>query len=206
MAKSLTIAGTVALFLAIGLWNTLGSGLGPSEPGEVVQKRLDRVPLALGNWVGQDLPMHEKQVKVAHAEAYLNRSYMERSSGRTVNVLVIYGNPGDLGAHDPKVCYGSTGHELAGPYTRRNFPAGVANDFWAARFEKPGAKPSEVFWAWGTGGGWQAPDSPRLAFATQGRIYKLYVQRPAEEAGAQEPTFIPEFLEELRNATTAPVP
>jgi hypothetical protein len=205
MAKYLTLGAAVALFLGIGLWNSLRSGLGNCEPGDVVQQRLSKVPMAIGPWKGQDQPIHEKHLRTAHAEAYLNRSYTETSSGRIVNVLVMYGEPGDLGAHDPKVCYGSAGHELAGPYSQKVVPGGVPNTFWSARFEKPNALPFEVLWAWGTGGDWQAPDSPRLAFAGEGRIFKVYVQKPADDPDALDGTLIPELLEALRTAITQPL-
>jgi len=197
MTKYFTMGATLLLFLGVGLWNTLGTGLGHSEPGDVVQRRLDSVPLSLGRWQGVDVPMHEKHVKVSHAEAYLNRSYTESSSGRSVNVLVLYGEPGDLGAHDPKVCYGSAGHELAGPYSHKSIPADFPNDFWAAKFVKPNSNSFEVLWAWGTGGDWQAPESPRLAFAGQSRIYKVYIQKPVDDPDA---SFLPEFLNALKKS------
>jgi hypothetical protein len=204
MAKYFTLGATVTLFLAIGLWNTLGTGLGHSEPGDAIQRRLAGVPLTIGLWQGQDQPIHEKYLKVAHAEAYLNRSYTEKASGRTVNVLVMYGDPGELGAHDPKVCYGSAGHELAGPYTHKSLQSEVPNDFWAAKFEKPNANAFEVLWAWGTGSGWHAPDSPRLAFAGQGRIFKVYIQKPAEDPEGLDATFLAEFLNALNKAICTP--
>ncbi len=211
MAKIATLIAALALFLGIGLWNAIRSGPGNSEPADVVQARLAGVQMNIGKWSGQNLAVNEKQMKVAHAEAYFSRSYKENSTGQTVNVMILYGNPGDLGAHDPKVCYGTTGHELAGRYSKRNFAGTVPNEFWAAQFDKPNAGSFEVLWAWGTGKNWQAPDSPRLSFAGEGRIYKIYIQHPlsgsessgsSSNAGAEE-TFLSDFLNELNKELIA---
>jgi hypothetical protein len=151
-------------------------------------------------------------MKVAHAEAFLSRSYTSRATGDEVNVMILYGNPGDLGAHDPKVCYGVNGFELTGQYAKRSGTGDVPNDFWAARFDKPSPNPGafEVWWAWSTKNDWRAPDSPRFAFAGESRIYKLYMQQTLKDTPNSAPrttpldTFLPLFLDDLRKVLTSP--
>lgn len=207
MAKNITLGATLAIFLGVGLWNLLSAGPGNSETGTVVQARFAKLPMVIGQWQGEEVPVNEKHMKVSHAEAHLSRTYTNRISGDAVNVMILYGNPGDLGAHDPKVCYGGNGFDLAGNYAKRSAAGDVPNDFWAARFDKPPPNPAafEVRWGWGTGNDWQAPDSPRLAFARQSRIYKIYLQQTLRESSnsAQGTTpmegFLPEFLKDLRD-------
>jgi len=83
--------------------------------------------------------------------------------------------------HTPDVCYQGAGFTLAASPARSSAAPGEAGaEFWAARFLWAGPAPGShrrIFWAWNAGGGWQAPDNPRLAFARYPALYKLYVIR-----------------------------
>jgi hypothetical protein len=63
---------------------------------------------------------------------------------------------------------------MTGPAERR--VVGGA-EFWVGQFRKPGpvADPLQIYWSWGAAGHWEAPASPRVHFAGQGALYKLYV-------------------------------
>ena len=122
--------------------------------------------------------------------------------------MILYGSPGGLGAHDPKTCYAGTGFEQKGAGVRVNFGKD-GPDLWNARFERTGPANAalDVYWGWGTKGNWQAPDQPRLSFAGEGRIYKIYIQRavdPAKDAAADAFEFIGPFAAEAKAALTKP--
>ena len=210
MPKSITLAVTFVLFGGVGLWNLWGSGRLSAEAIGAAQSRLDSVPMTIGDWEGKDLGMDDKTVKTTRARSWLNRSYTRAATGETVNVMLLYGDPGDLGAHDPKVCYGGIGFDMAGGYTKRKITGDAPHEFWSAKFEKPmpygGA--FEVWWGWGTEGAWRAPDSPRLAFAQETAIYKLYLQQSLNPARSETPldNFLPGFLNELQKRLMTPNP
>lgn len=204
MDKRLTIAGSLALFLAVGLWNALRPGTASALPAATVQSRLDSFPRTLGDWSGEDFPIGERILATARADAYLNRRYTAGS--QSVNVLILYGEAGDTAAHDPKVCYGGNGFTMLAKSPRRV----EADDFQAARFERALPEPAafEVWWGWGVGKAWSAPDMPRLAFARESRIFKVYFQQPSAAPGtpsAGSPPldrFLPLFLAEWRKTAT----
>src|SRR5262249_14936865 len=92
------------------------------------------------------------------------------------------------------VCYGGAGYDVVTSPAQKAVPvAGTDRDaeFLTAQFRKqgkplPGRPRSNlrIFWSWKATGGWETPGSPRLAFARDPFLYKLYVARemsPDEE-------------------------
>jgi hypothetical protein len=89
-------------------------------------------------------------------------------------------------------------------------------EFWTARLRKENTAVPQylrLFWSWCAAGEWKAPASPRVTFAGQPVLYKLYVVRPA--GAADEPLdddpcvaflrhWLPEVNKALRPALTAP--
>jgi hypothetical protein len=152
---------------------------------------LKGIPLAFGTWSGSDNDVNPKGMRVAEAEAYLSRTYRNRNEA--YSVMILYGSPGGLGAHDPKTCYAGTGFEQKGSTTKYPISDG---ELWNARFEReaPDRASLDVYWAWGTLGRWDAPEQPRLAFAGEGRIFKIYIQRAV---GATDSKPASEFLDPL---------
>ena len=121
--------------------------------------------------------------------------------------MLLYGEPGPLGAHTPETCYVGAGYRQLGPALPREL-AGSA--FWVAQFETAAQPPAtlSVHWAWGTGGDWAASENPRFDYAAQSRIYKLYVSHVAAPAGGRSPLddFLPAFLADLRTRLSNPPP
>jgi hypothetical protein len=91
-------------------------------------------------------------------------------------------------------------------YTAQS-PAQAA-DFWTVEFSKPSIPIPvhlRIYWAWSATGAWQAPDYPRLAFASFPKLYKLYVicqTVPADEHLERRSCteFLTAFLPELQKA------
>ena len=211
MSGKITIATLFALLAGVGVWNALRPRAAESEPPDVANERLAGIPKQIGDWTGSETGVNLKAMRIAEAEAYSSRTYANSKTNEAYSVMLLYGPPGDLGAHDPKTCYAGTGFERAGGSSR--WP-GAGSELWTARFERTTPPPKaalEVFWAWGTRGDWSAPDQPRLAFAGEGRIYKLYVQRAvsANDRGAEpKPAgdFLEPFLRVLKTALGAARP
>jgi len=212
MSGKITIAALFALLAGVGIWNVLRPKAAESEPPAVANERLTGISNQLGTWTGTDSGVNLKAMRVAEAEAYLSRTYANSQTNEAYSVMLLYGSPGDLGAHDPKTCYAGTGFEQAGASSR--WPAAGWGELWTAQFERTSPPPKaalEVFWAWGTRGDWSAPDQPRWTFAGEGRIYKLYVQRAVsstDRGAAPRPVsdFLDPLLRELKTALGAPRP
>ena len=207
MSSKLTIAAAVALLLGVGAWSALRPGAADSEAPAAATARLAGLPLTIGDWTGSDSEVNLKAMRVAEAEAHLSRTYRNRSEAYTV--MILYGSPGGLGAHDPKTCYAGTGFEQRGSSVKVPLADG-GGELWNARFERtaPNRVTLDVYWGWGTNGTWHAPEQPRLTFAGEGRIYKIYLQRVvAANSGAElKPAgeFQEPFLHEVKQALAKP--
>lgn len=204
MSRLWPIGVVVLALLGVGVYGVLRPGMGPSREPADVQRRLNEVPRQIGRWrSGEDVPLDDRTVNVGRFQAYLNRPYTHADTGAAVWVQVLYGEPGDIAAHDPAVCYAGRGWVLAD--TPRPTPVGDSGDaLWTARFRK-NADALEVYWGWGVDGDWRAADNPRFAFARHRRIYKLYAQRVASDDRADPLTeFLPLFLHRLDEAVPTP--
>jgi hypothetical protein len=116
--------------------------------------------------------------------------------------------------HTPDACYGGAGYEMIdepAPFAAQTASLSAPARLWTARFRKggaPGAADLRIFWAWNAGGGWEAVDGPRLAFAGKPFLCKLYVIAEAlsgaetQERGPGK-DFLDQFLPELHKALSA---
>lgn len=77
---------------------------------------LERLPLQIGGWTGQDVPLDEAIVDAAGADAHINRIYRRysHSSGlESVSLFVACGvNASEVLIHRPPVCYITAGFPL----------------------------------------------------------------------------------------------
>jgi hypothetical protein len=181
--------------------------------------RLRDVPRAVGDWHGEEQDLGPDGIRGTGAAGFCCRRYENRRSRQTVTVLLLCGRPGPVSVHTPDVCYEGAGYKMVGVPTAVGVPVGgevPEAPFKTARFKGSVALPSElrVFWSWQAGGAWQAPEDPRLAFARQPALYKLYVirrqaatakGRPEEDpAVAFLKVFLPALDEALRPRVAGP--
>jgi hypothetical protein len=168
--------------------------------------RLANVPMVFAGWQGKAGTLPERQVEQAGFSAYVMRTYQGKSG--TVTVTLACGAVGDLGVHTPEICFAGRGFEQKDAAAREAVPyAGKQAEFWKASYEKPevvGALRQRVFWAWYSGGAWQASANPRWDFAGRPVLHKLYVTCPIHSAdGKPEDAlcaeFLAKFLPELDN-------
>src|SRR5262245_15346000 len=83
-----------------GRWATSGS-----ETGRPVE--LDRVPMNIKEWTGEDLALDGQPLP--GSVAHLVRRYTNRSSGQTVTVSIVAGRPAQIAVHTPDMCFVGTG-------------------------------------------------------------------------------------------------
>jgi hypothetical protein len=153
----------------------------PSEALAAARSRVPLVPLTIGGWQGRDLPTDPEAFAQARAEAYWMRHYQEGPDGPGVTAILMCGQTGPLAVHTPDICYPSAGYAMTAPETHIDIPLPGAKrpaQLWTAVFRKElptGSNQLRLFWTWNASGSWQAPASPRLAFAGEPAIFKLYV-------------------------------
>ena len=200
MRRFALIGCVVMAFLALGIRNTVKMLGAESNDRVQVQERLNGIPDSIGPWRAEDSPLSEKQLRIAEADASLSRIYRHANGYDALNVLVLYGEPGPLGAHTPEICYAGTGYQQQGGAKVHVRPSSD-DKFWTSYFGKPNeAAGIQLYWAWrAKDGPWMATDSPRLAFADQSRIYKIYLSRTTfaqdkSEASRVPDAFLSEFL------------
>ena len=74
---------------------------------------LQRLPLQIGDWTGQDVAMDEAIVRATDTDALVNRKYFCKSTLDGVGLYIAYGaRARDLEPHRPEVCYIGSGWTL----------------------------------------------------------------------------------------------
>jgi hypothetical protein len=172
-----TTAGTV-----YGLWTgrwTADESL--AEAGA----RLSQIPLTVGDWSGEPLEMSPREIASACADGYLSRKYSNRRTGKVVSVLLLCGRPGPISVHTPDVCYRGSGFDEVGDAVRFAPSGEPDTQLLVRRFRKDAAVPIQlrILYGWSTRGAWDAPDNPRLSFAGQPVLYKLYLIHAMQRDG-----------------------
>lgn len=184
---------------------------GVPEKVTAAAARLERVPPVLGDWQSIDLPMKPRELEIAEARGALARRYTNRRSGEVVEVLILCGRPGPISVHEPTTCFIGAGYKLH--HFDDDVPLSVAGaDAVQCRLgdfakEADGTRSAvRTFWTWSSDGRWQSPSNPRLAFAPNPYLYKMYLSRSAvltkENEPAEDPVvdFMHDFMPALNEA------
>jgi hypothetical protein len=170
----LGVSGAVA-----GLWTNRWS---PSRSVQQGAERVRQVPLELGEWVGTEGTLDDQAVALAELSGYISRKYTHSRTGAVVTILVVCGRPGPISVHTPDVCYGNSGYEqtATSSYKLPEKEGAPRAEFSILDFRKQNvALPSQMrlYLAWGTKQGWSSPKQPRITFAREPVLYKMYVIR-----------------------------
>lgn len=140
--------------------------------------RLQNLKTSFGDWTSQPIEINPRHLEVAEVTGYIQRLYVNRTSGERISILLICGRPGPIAVHSPDVCYQGAGYKM-GPKSIQTLAATATSrplEFWAARFAKDQDPTSlHILWSWSDGGRWIAPDNPRLVFYRSKVLYKLYI-------------------------------
>jgi hypothetical protein len=145
--------------------------------------RLEHLPGDLGPWKQRPAKLDPEAERQAGAAGSWVREYTHETSGNSVLVILLCGRPGPISVHRPEDCYRGAGFELTAPpfpYALRSARPRLLMRCWCAKFRRQDkADPTRlrILWSWFAQGAWQAPESPRLAFAGRQALYKLYVVR-----------------------------
>jgi hypothetical protein len=181
MPRSLLLVAGAALIFLSGLWHGLaterwGKG-GQHARLDAIVARLDALPLTLGDWKGQDVATDREQFVQAGCAGWLTRQYVRGPDGAVVSVMLLAGRPGPISVHPPEACYRNLGYAQHAASQRVQPPRLLAS-LWVATFipeHSDTLPPLRIFWGWSAGSGWIAPDHPRVVFASESALLKLYL-------------------------------
>ncbi len=100
------IAASVLMLLCSWAYRVMAAQLGTPLPvTPIAREALDTLPLQIGAWTGQDVPLDQEIVRRTDTDAHLNRRY-SRGGLETVSLYVGSGvRTRDLIPHRPEVCY-----------------------------------------------------------------------------------------------------
>jgi hypothetical protein len=198
----LTISAVVVL-MASGVVHGLWTDRWTQNPAVLTAaaERLIEVPTTIGKWHGADFEMNTDPK--LNLSGVLARRYVHQETGKVVTIYLACGRPGPVCVHSPDVCYRADGFDEAETEKRITIPGDGKEppEFKTARFLRrraDGETHVRILWAWHGRDGWKVSDNPRVAFAGEKVLHKLYVIR--ELAGPNEPGEMEactEFMQEL---------
>ncbi len=82
----------------------------PVDTTPVSQETLDRLPMQIGEWTGQGVPLDKSVVRATDTDAHLSRRYLGRGAAENIWLYVACGvKARDLEPHRPDVCYTGAG-------------------------------------------------------------------------------------------------
>lgn len=157
----------------------------PSNLSHLAAEKLKSVPMSVGDWQSRDEEFNESQLALGELDGYLYRTYLHRTTGDRVQVLIVCGRAGPVSLHTPDVCYRGMGFIPLTKPGRKTLTEGANVEeksvCWGADFQKTtplGRDLLRIGWTWLAAGRWQAVDQPRFEFATEPVLYKAYFIHP----------------------------
>jgi EpsI family protein len=134
-----------AVVLLIGGWtDRVAASVAAEEVAAKVKlpQALGTLPLTLGAWRGEELPLSAAVQRVAQYDDFVHRRYRCAETADDVTVYIGYtARPRTMLRHRPGVCYPSAGWSGAGTRTAElPGPGGAALPVLVNRFNKPGGE------------------------------------------------------------------
>ena len=157
-------------------WSEVGA------EAKVLGERFEQVPLNIGDWTGEDLPVEELIRKTAGAVNYVSRRYTNTVTNDKVVLWLIVGHSRDIVRHTPNVCRIAQGFRQISSQLRHSISLadGQPATFYTAKYEKEDALSrckERVFWTFNhpEDHEWVAPtDGARAHYGLAKALYKLY--------------------------------
>jgi hypothetical protein len=203
MHRILLTVSAALLLVASGAVHGIWTERWTSNPEDlrIAADRLVDVPATFGKWDGKNIDRPaDAQSGLA---AVIERRFVHRENGKVITIYLACGRPGPLCIHAPDTCYPADGFvEIEAP-RRKSVPGEgkTPSEFWSARYTRTrpdGQTNSRIFWSWHTAEGWKVADNPRIAFAGESVLHKLYVIRDmANPNDPAEAEVCAEFMREL---------
>ena len=189
MQRVLVIASAFAVLVASGAVHGVWTDRW-SDQGDLAEaaKGLDHLPMIIGVWHGSNVEMEADQT--TGLAGMIARRYLNAANGKAVTLFLACGRSRAVCTHTPEVCYAGIGFEVEKPkrFVLPSTTAQAPPEFWTARFVKEranGRTNLRIFWSWYGSESWKVADNPRLSFAGEKVLFKMYLIR--EMVQADEP-------------------
>ena len=202
------------VLVSVGIGITIATGVvcgrvsqrwGPVPDLLAAARHLESLPTQIGDWqlLGEE-EIPELVVRTLSCAGYVNRHYVNRKSGETVDLAIIVGPGGPISVHTPEICYSSRAYSIEEPRRRMQLSDGDGHkhSFWNTDFRSTNATAEQlrVYYGWCADGTWIASDSPRFQFAGRRLLFKLQMSSrvpPAKTENVQDPCqeFLSAFLQ-----------
>ncbi|MFO7907982.1 MAG: exosortase-associated EpsI family protein [Planctomycetota bacterium] len=173
--------GLVVIVTILSGWmqGTLRRRWGISDREKIAAKRLMSFPTTMGDWATiSEGTLDEVSREILQPSASLVRTVRRGDGGTPVAMTLIVGPPGYVGAHTPEVCTSGSGYEQIGSKEKVTVVCPehpqLHGEFWVATFRSRGVDRHLLreYWAWSTGGQWEASSSSRLGYGLFPYLYK----------------------------------
>ncbi len=134
----LVIVAAVTAIVMMFIFGLLHRAVSARLASEVVSPMpadaLDKLPMQIGDWTGQDEPLNEAVIEATDTDAYISRSYSKSNRLEDVWLYIAAGRRArDLMPHRPEVCYIGAG------WTR------ISGSFKELLLEKGSILPCSIF-------------------------------------------------------------
>ncbi len=94
----------------------------PTQSVPLPAGTLARLPLTIGDWQGQDVPVNPDIIRATHTDDHVNRVYLRHAETERVGLFIAYGvQARNLMPHRPEVCYPGNGWTLQDSKTTNLF-------------------------------------------------------------------------------------
>jgi hypothetical protein len=189
--KLLILTSLLALGLTGFLHGRISDRWSYSDTLQGAVDKLFQLPLSAGDYEGTVLEVNTDRVVTKGSGAYVAALFVDRVRGETIRVTLVCGRPGPLSMHPPTSCFPAHGYKQPGAVTRApvSVPGGSRSaDFLKTEFVRDtgtGIEHVPIYWSYGLNGNWMVPENPRIFWARQPAVYKLYVFR--QSVGADAP-------------------
>lgn len=154
---------------------------------------MNDIPSEIGNWTSEDIALPDADQKIGGIVGYVQRTYRDRTTGTEVSLLLVAGESYEspsirrqrvFPVEDSTSCDSQAFSPSLSPAKNHQQRRPRVQMFHKTMFSIRPTSPTtaiddvsliRVCWAWSTNGLWEAPANPRLQFASQPYLYKLYV-------------------------------
>jgi hypothetical protein len=192
------------LLLSLGLAMTVATGLvyghlsqrwGPAPDLVAAGKHVETLPAQIADWqLVREEPMQANVIAVLSCAGYVNRQYVNRSTGDTIHIAITVGPSGPISVHTPEICYSSRAYSVQEPRQLVILPDkdGGQHSYWRVSFRSNNSFGDQlrVYYAWASQKTWKAAKSPRFEFAGRPILHKLQISSlvtPERAAEADDP-------------------
>ena len=122
-----------------------------AQGGVSYTERLDKFPLKIGNWQGQNIKIEDRVLDILGTKDVIIRRYKDKS-GDSVILTVVYSNNNRDSFHPPEYCYIGGGGKLISKAKER-IPLGGGRSFIANKLIMQYSEATIKAWYWYSAGG-----------------------------------------------------